>query len=410
MPTPLALALAFALAAPVPPEKNADGPRPRAKLLGTLKLDKKVDRAMPLPDGKHVLLAVEGKGLVVPREQFGNDAAPKAVAEFDLPTGDCRLELTPDGTELVAVATAGTRLNAETRLVRWPLKEVLAGTAKGGRTVALEADNPTSVAFAADGKSLYAAVRTASPASGGNGQTLYEGKVVRVSAGTGDVTGEPVLLPDESGSFDGAAVHPASGRVFAQYFRDRRAGVRCVDATTGKEKWEQTISVNANQAGGHPPLVSPNGKVVAATCYHQVMWQQNAGPGQPPRLQPFQAHRPILLDAESGEQVADLGADNSYASGLGGFSADGKLLFGWLHRYGGNEYLVWDTATGKPLKTWERGGADVTAAFAPTGHELAIVERQTKPVYGTDQYGNRIALRTDHSSVVGLWDLAPLVK
>ncbi len=407
---PVALAVAMSLAAPVPADKPAS-PKPRAKLLGTLKVHKRIDEAVLLADGKHAVLAVDGKGVVIPREQFGDDAKPKGSAEFDIPTGDCKFGITPDGTEVYAVAAAGTRLNAETRLVRWPVKELLAGTAKGGKVVTLEADNPSAVAFAADGKSLYAAVRTARPGVVGiQGQTIYDGRLVRIDAKTGDASGDAVPMPDDPGGFEGAAVHPAGRRVYAQYHRNNQSVVRCVDAATGKEKWEQVVEGNAPQPGGGQPLVSPSGKVLAVVCCRRVNWVQKDNPGQPPQLQPFNSFRPMLLDAETGDTIADLGSDNNYSCGLGGFSADGKLLFGWTNRYGTMQYTVWETATGKPLKTWERGTGDVSAFFAPTGHDLLVVEREAKPVYGTDQHGNRTTLRTDYTSTVGLWDLGPLVK
>ena len=84
---------------------------------------------------------------------------------------------------------------------------------------------------------------------------------------------------------------------------------------------------------------------------------------------------PQLLKAGSGDVIADLGGDDVRNSEVIDFSTDSKLMFGWLSRNAGIQYVVWDAKTGKPLKTWNRGSGDVTAAFAPGRHELAIVER-----------------------------------
>ena len=73
---------------------------------------------------------------------------------------------------------------------------------------------------------------------------------------------------------------------------------------------------------------------------------------------------------------------------------------------------------------WARAHADVSGAFAPNGYELVIVERERKEVYGPAQNvpsgqgrdGSQMwttrqeVVRTEHSSTIGLWDLAPLVK
>jgi len=98
------------------------------------------------------------------------------------------------------------------------------------------------------------------------------------------------------------------------------------------------------------------------------------------------------------------------------------------------ESVVWETKSGKPLKTWNRGSGDLTAAFAPGRHELAIIERTThnsnpshltpERIHGgilmeTDgadtQYIRNVfrqlrVPRVEEESIIGVWDLAPLVK
>ena len=67
------------LAAPTPPEEK---PKPRAKLLGTVKLDKRVQEVCWTPDAKHLIVVADEKALVIGRDQLGEDAPAKPIAEF----------------------------------------------------------------------------------------------------------------------------------------------------------------------------------------------------------------------------------------------------------------------------------------------------------------------------------------
>ena len=437
---PLAVALLFApaaLAAPVPPDEK---PKPRPKLLGTLKLDKRVDQAVWTPDGKHLVLVTDTKGLVVGRDQFGEDAAPKPVAEFDLPAGGgSKFGVTPDGTELYAVASAGGRFNAETRLCFWALKDLTDGKkkAKPDRVVSLEVDNPTSFALTGDGRTLWACVSEPRPGGGNlpNGQPQQVGKVLRLSARTGDLAEEVVALDVADATLVGAVVHPGSGRVFAHFQTADEHVVRCIDLDSKKARWEKKFEQPSPQPVGSGPKVSPDGKAVVAFCSRQFNTPQPGvipQPGQPVPLNTVVSVSPHLLDAATGERIADLGGDDVYASEVSAFSDDGRVMFGSLSRSSGMPFLVWEAKTGKPLKAWNRGSGDLSAVFASGRHELAVVERTSTPIYaeapaqqldilwganppGGGQFGGLIGsaqhvIRTDHTSVVGIWDLTPLVK
>jgi len=110
----------------------AEPPKPRAKLLGTMKVDKEVQTVHWTPDTKHLILITADKGLVVGRDQLGEDTPAKPVAEFDLPAGSWTwMGVTPDGTELYVVLTAGTRSNPETRVCFWTLKDLTEGKKEG---------------------------------------------------------------------------------------------------------------------------------------------------------------------------------------------------------------------------------------------------------------------------------------
>ena len=185
----IALLLATRIAAaPVPAEEK---PKPRAKLLGTVKLDKYVTEVCWTPDAKHLIIVTDEKGLVIGRDQLGEDAPAKPIAEFALPSGGmCKFGVTPDGAELYAMVTA-TRFNAETRLCYWTLKDLLDGKKKSkpDRVVSLEVDDPSHFVFSADGKNLYAVVSEPRRDSvlQPNGHLPQIGKVLRSNTKTGDI-------------------------------------------------------------------------------------------------------------------------------------------------------------------------------------------------------------------------------
>ncbi|MCU0704396.1 MAG: hypothetical protein MUF18_10510 [Fimbriiglobus sp.] len=433
-----ALLVVFALSAPLLAD---DKPKPRVRLLGTVAVDRPVTRIHWTPDSKHLILITDDKGLVVARDQFGDDAAAKPVVEFALPAnGGIQFALTPDGTELCAVAAAGGRFNAETRLCSWTLKDLLdgKGKAKPDRMVSLEADNPDWFTLSADGKSLFAVLvepRAGGPAIGGLPQVV--GKVVRANAKTGDTAEAVADLTITDASLLGASLHAASGRVFAHFQTADEHVVRCLDVATGKKKWDWRAESPAANLDGQPPRVSPDGKAVVAFVSRQGPRDLDR-PLPPPRLGPdrepiafggVRGTRPVLLAGETGKLIADLGGDDATSGDVADFSYDGKLLFGWVSSQEGVRYVAWDAASGKPLKTWNRGAGVDAAAFAPGRYELACAERPDHGLLPPRDLLPRFDLRrasaypperdrdpvrpntpTATGCVVGIWDLAPLVK
>ncbi len=435
----LALLLASPLlAAPIPPDEK---PKPRVKLLGTVKLDKRVQEVCWTPDAKHLIIVTDEKASVIGRDQLGEDAPVKPIAEFALPVGGmCKFGVTPDGTELYALVSAG-RINAETRLCYWTLEDLLDGKKKikPDRVVSLEVDDLNQFAFSADGRSLFVVVSEprADAALQPNSLPQQIGKVYRLSPKTGDIAEEWMTLDLPNGTLLGAAVHPGSGKVFAHFQTAEEHVVRCFDRTGKKEKWERTFAQPApNLVVGNSPKVSPDGRVVVASWNRQFTAVQPGAvpqPGQAPPMIVVQTINPQLLNAGTGDVIADLGGDDVRNSEVIDFSTDSKLMFGWLSRNAGIQYVVWDARTGKPLKTWNRGSGDVTAAFAPGRHELAIVERSQSQVPGhltPERIHGGILMETnglpsqmvqaqlqqlpvllpDHTAIIGIWDLAPLVK
>jgi DNA-binding beta-propeller fold protein YncE len=411
-------------------------PKPRAKLLGTLKVKKAVEQVVFSPDGKHLIVFADGNGLVVPREQLGEDATPKPVSEFDLPVGSgMHYGVTPDGAEVYVLFTAGSRFNAETRLCFWAVKDLADGKkkAKPDRAVSLEVDNPTSFALTGDGKSLFVVAIEPRAGAAPPGQPLQQvGKVFRLSARTGDIADEVMTLDEKEASLVGAVVHPESGRVYAHFQTADEHVVKGLEMGTKKAVWTRRFDEPPPGPSNIGPRVSPDGKAVVAFPTRQIL-AAPVLPGQPAPGNTMSSS-PQLLDTAKGEVVADLGGEDVNWSGVHAFSPDGKLTFGWLSRNSGvTQFVAWDTKAGKPLKTWARGASIAAAAFAPAGHLLAVVERtevyQHVPAYSPSPFANDpIDFRgfdsswvirqpqqplpppPEVSSIVGVWDLAPLVK
>lgn len=357
-----------------------DAPKPRPKLLGTIKVNRAVELVRWTPDGKHLILIGDGKGLIVGRDQLGEDTPAKPVVEFDLPTGGgAWLGVTPDGSEVYLLATGGARFNAETRLCYWTLKDLLDGKkkAKPDRVVSLEADSPNDLTMAADGKSLLAVTKEHLPLQPGE-PLKFRGKVLRVSTKTGDTSEELLALDEAEATLVNATASPDGGRAFAHYQTTDENVIRCIDTTTKKKKWERRFDEAVVGTSGLAPRLSPDGGVVVAFCSkagQPVNPNQLPQVGQPQPLQGQTTLRPQLLNAATGAVIADLGGEDSLSCDLGGFSHDGKLVFGWLTTNTGVRHVVWEAKTGKPLKTWARASGVVAADFAPARHDLAVLER-----------------------------------
>ena len=427
------LSAAPLLAAPVPPEEK---PKSRAKLLGTVKLNSYVTQVCWTPEAKHLIVVTGEKGLVIDRDQLGEEAPAKPISEFALPVGRAgKFGVTPDGTELYAMVPAG-RFNSETRLCYWTLKDLLEGKkkAKPDRAVSLEVDNPNHFTFSADGRSLYVVVRE--PRGGTvlqpNRQPQQIGKVVRLSTKTGDIAEEWISLDLPNATLLGAEIHPESGKVFAHFQSPEEHIVRCFDRPGKKEKWERTFTEPSPNSNVGSPMVSPDGNLVVASWSRQYMTPRPGvipQPGQRVELVAVNTVKPQLLNATTGDVIADLVGDDVQNGQVICFSSDSKLMFGWQYQNSRTQYVVWETKSGKPIKTWNRVSSDtrdMLATFAPGRHELAVVERSA--IHVRESLPKTVifepngipstsrqplqpqVLRIDHTAVIGIWDLAPLVK
>jgi hypothetical protein len=448
------------LAAPVP--ADTEKPKPRPKLVGTVSLPVNAQHVIWLPDGKHVLLQCgDDVARVIRRDQFGDDEPTgKPVAEFKLPTESSRLDLSPDGAELYTVTSAGKKMTAESRAHFWSLKRVLEGKdgIKPDRVVSLEADAVGLGTLVADGRHLIAPViepkktqpdPNAQPAGLGGGwggsqqQQEYTVRFERVSAKTGDLAGDGLKLDEADFSYASHAVDAKTNRLFLQLHASDETVIRCVDLTTGKKAWERKLEGQPQKGRALPPVSSPNGGFLGVMQMQLVgrpAGGQFGGPaggfGGPPaggrgggarggQMSYSARSMPVLLNAKTGEPV-NLSADDLSGGQFFDFSADGRLLLGLISKDTGvNQVVVWDTKTGKVVKVWSgTWQTDKSFAFAPTGYELLVVEREQKSIYGPSSAvpqgfnsnggqqwtTTREMIRTDYKSVLGVWDLPSVVK
>jgi WD40 repeat protein len=137
----------------------------------------------------------------------------------------------------------------------------------------------------------------------------------------------------------------------------------------------------------------------------------------------------VLLNAKTGEPPVELSSEDVQTTSLNDFSHDGRLLIGSVSKDGGAmQTVVWDTTTGKVVKTWSAGtgrrASGLAIAFAPNGYSLAVSEVESTPVYGPSNAipqgfrpeggqqwtTQREIIRTDYKTVIGIWDLSSLVK
>lgn len=428
------------LAAPV--RDAEEKAKPRAKLLGTLVVSAQVQSLHWTADGKHLVLVTDQRVLVYPRDQVGVDK-PKPLTAFDRPDKYGEVGMTADG-GLWVLAPAGQKVNAENRLHLWSAKTLLAGgEPKADRVIDLEADNPNGLIPLADGSSVFATVMTtrqiqnANPNGPRNSSYEYLPKFLRLSTKTGDVVKQTAFADLSEDRYAGSAFDPRTGRLYLAVHAGDETVVSCRDPDGGKPLWEKKLPLKPDLDSLGVFVLSPDGSRVAYRQPTLTVQQPGGGGGFAPRgggggpgggrPQPVSYSSTstlVTLDAKTGEPGAALAKADTHSANGHSFSADGRLLFAAVGTVEGHKLGVWEATGGAELKVWERGRADVNGAFAPSGYELAIVERERKDVYGPrvavpsgystgsgQQWDTRQeVIRTDYISTVGLWDLSPVVR
>jgi RNA polymerase sigma factor (sigma-70 family) len=392
---------AVAETAPVPPQK-ADEKAPGFTSRPQLR------RAADLPVGQlhAVAWSPDGKRLAVSGSRDAAKRFPPHVAlvvglpgaaavwpEIDLGKQGRLVGFTPDGKQLITDVREYNLVSGFHRLEYWEADAAagVPGPAEGGpggaavvaqvRTVDLDPDLTQGYAFAPDGKTFRTVYLERSTAR--REEPVYGKVEVReVSAETGRTL--KTLLKVE-GDFVAYALSD-DGKRLAKLGTDDQITVYDVDR--GAKLWEQVAKFEAFPVGSRDGIAtvafSPNGKRLAAA--------RRIG-------------RPVVLNADTGAPLPALeGAEQVYTfAHRGGFSADGRLLALTGTRYvareagglfgpgapkgdrgsgkgpprpasyepAGNFLTLWDTETGKVVKTWDRSA---TVAFSPTRPLLAVFE------------------------------------
>lgn len=443
-------ALVFAaplVAAPVPEDKEK--PKPRAKLVGTLAVEAEVSSAFWLPDGKHVALVTPDRVLVYPRDAVGT-AKPKPLTTLERSGRWAGTGLTPDGGVWV-FDSAGGKVNAENRLLVWGPKTVLAGgEPKPDLVITPEPDSLGGVQFSADGKSLYATVfatrAVPSELRRGEFDQEYVPRFVRMSAATGDVKKDVPFTDLSAAAYAGSGTDPSTGRLYLATTSGEETTIECREGDGGKQVWERKLTGKAERLGVGEFRLSPDGTRLAyvqPTLTVRPNPPNAGGPAGPPGFGGRGGGRPepvsfesskavVLLDTKTGEPVGELTKAAHRDARVEGFSSDGRLLFARLtaaeevrrNGWGGGRLVVWDVKAGQEVKAWDRGRADVSAAFAPLGYELAIVERERRETSfpklarpdllekpeADDYLTADSVVRVRFTSTLGIWDLSAVVK
>jgi RNA polymerase sigma factor (sigma-70 family) len=396
---------AVAEAATVPPQKpdeKAPGftSRPQLRRAADLPVSQVHDVAWS-PDGKR--LAVSGSRDAAKRSPphvalvIGLPDAATVWPEIDLGKRGRLVGFTPDGKRLITDVREYNLVSGFHQLRYWE-EEVAGGEGVPGpagpgpgpgpggsvrgvaqiRTVDLDADQTHGYAFSADGKTFRTVYRQ--PTREGRPGVL---EVREVSAETGRTrkTGFGLYEPDYV-----AYALSDDGKRLAKLSTDNQIALYDVDR--GAKLWDRAPKFDAIPRGtpeqNATVAFSPNGKRLAVT----------RGLG-----------RPVVLNADTGDPLPPLeGAEHVFTVALrSGFSSDGRLLALTGTRYvareagglfgpgapkgdrgsgkgpprptsyepAGNFFTLWDTETGKVVKTWDRSA---TVAFSPIRPLLAVFE------------------------------------
>lgn len=330
------------------------------------------------PDGRR--LAISGidrhnkQAAVYVFSMGDNDTSEPSVERITPGSGMVVVGFTPDSKNVATELREYHLVSGRHKLTFWePKREDPPQTTsmKPVRTVKLESDPTFGYTFAPDGKTY----RTIAPeADDGPTKKL---QVREVSASTGKTM--RILLQAE-GEFDSYQLSSAGNRLVTAH----QESIVIHDIPNGKKK---TLPFPRPKAHDNPPAVHPATAPSPILEGNPSLVQEDRKPitvAISPNSKVVFASRgeslPILLDADTGKALPQLQGDNrmSVLAPLPeSFSSDGRLLavIGSRTRKDKVEAFlhVWDTRTGKVLKSWSIYVQEV--AFHPTKPLLAIVER-----------------------------------
>jgi RNA polymerase sigma factor (sigma-70 family) len=305
---------------------------------------------------------------------------PKAERpRLPLDSGRDFVGFTPDGKELVIARREYQLVSGLHRLEYVALGRAPDGsrvTATPGQTVELDADRTFGYSFAADGKT-YRTIDVVLSAPG----KIARMRVTQVDSRSGKTL--KTLMVHEGG----VEGHSLSSRGERLAVMTSNGELTVYDVDSGKRLWTKATGLRPQTDFAREPRLGFSRN--ASRLYVAA------------RLQ-----KPLVLDANTGEELPALENIQLIVTFTNHFSADGRLLFlSGEHakdtekkgratssdRLG--EYMgVWETDSGKLLKQWQ-GAIPSAVAFHPTKPILAILEPNG-----------------ENTTRLGLWDFSAEVE
>jgi RNA polymerase sigma factor (sigma-70 family) len=416
----------------------------KAKLLATAEFDNAFNGPVWSPDGDF-LVVHQGHEI-----GFWNPNTTRKPATASLNRGMRFIGLSRNDREMVCYTNAGGRINAQTGLFTYslhnpersmPVRQELFEPRVASVTE-LEADDVVPVALVRRGKDVLAVKRDLKrnpklderPAKKGNNpfggpggrgagsdrmmgglpyneprEVLDATRYRLIDATTGEVKPDIVKVPAQLG-YDPYAVSHLHNQLYVAVHANTALAIEAYDLADGKRVWRKGIEPTAGTKNTpYQLVVSPEGRYLAVNYIRQP---EGPPPEEPERANPFgqgglrdrepaAANRAVLVILDLSTDGPDLGPKvPDFGTGsveLASVSHDARLLA--LHYSDGSRrsVQVWDTTTGKRLKSWTGSAA---LSFHPTKPLLAALEHVT-------EYADNKPVT---KSVVGLWDFSEFVK
>jgi len=410
---------------PVPPkpaEAAAEFNRPqrdqRAKLVEIVEMGIG-NNTIPIwqDGGKRLLLVSEGRGSSAPRKTV-TVAGVELVNGFG--TSYSFLGLTGKGEQWVEYVAKGAGINAYHRLVTREFRGGADPFAKTLETTDFDhAADGYPVAVTPDGKTVFTlGFKVVEPAAPGkDDKRAFFFRALDGGSGEPQRTVAKIDGDEEYLSF---AFAPSRDRLYVLLRTQNAVVMRAVATATGKAIWDRNFDGFPGRSAGQRFALTDNGDTlaVAVPLYTELPVQPppggRVGPGFPGGWGPggggvsrSLAARVHILDAATGKDRVELAGQGTGINQLYAISPDGRLVAGMVrnkHLNGSSGRIgevvslaVWDTKSGKVLKTWDHTfqSWDLFVTFAPNRPLMVL----SQP--GADE---------KQSGTLGFWDLSGLLK
>jgi hypothetical protein len=317
----------------------------------------------------------------------------------------------------VAYREEAGNINAENKLEFWKVPESAQGDTvfqAPTSSVPLDPEDGKPFALLPDNKTALSVVQRETPDP--TNKSIRTRLIFRlINLNNGQPIRDVLQLPDYADSRSTTARFSASNittynlspdghSLFLGVLAKGNYSLERWDITTGKRIWQKGIAKldGWEKYHGNSTIyvyVSPDGKLLSVGIPGHMSIKANNPGGMPPYSQAgILSHKLHLFDAATGAEGVRLEGQSAGWNNAWSFSSDGRLLVGEMTESELTYLVIWDTKSGQILKRW-RGRA--IAAFSPVRPILAILEQVTHAKNSKPQ---------STTSVLGLWDVAPLLK